>query len=549
LAFVVIAWQQMMHAVLYGHHSDGTGLVLGHWLRDGALALPAAALAVWLGLRLARRWGRSETETRIMLSRTAAVAGVFAVVLVPLVGVHSALDRFLGGEGALGPIVPAPGAGYLTAEGFGTLENATGVWGLLVHGARDSLMGLAASIPLLFLAQLLLSRPATTPETRRRSLLVPQQRSFQVPTGLTRREVIKYGGAGTAALAASSAAVLAVPAERAAAEPGTATPWLTDDIELVMNDGIVDMIDGTPVYMLGYGFASGGMDKRDELHTPGPVIWATEGAPLKLRIVNELDDVHSFLIRRENDIIVDSGPLEPGDSVDLEFAAPSAGTYLYQDGVNMPVNRVLGLQGALLSMPADGSRTPHPDLETWQFDTQWVWQFNEIDPAFNAKAQAGRTIDVADFENNFKPRYFTINGRMGSLAAHIETAPDTVIEDKVGHPALVRVVNGGLAVHGPHIHGNHVWVLMRNARVHDTIMWKDTIMVEPEVTTDFLLPFTVPPNAVHWPPHPDGVAFLRELHGKDIEGSWPMHCHIEMSQSAGGGLYPQGLLTDWKLKP
>jgi hypothetical protein len=74
-------------------------------------------------------------------------------------------------------------------------------------------------------------------------------------------------------------------------------------------------------------------------------------------------------------------------------------------------------------------------------------------------------------------------------------------------------------------------------------------MVEPEVTTDFLLPFTVPPNAVHWPPHPDGVAFLRELHGKDIEGSWPMHCHIEMSQSAGGGLYPQGLLTDWKLKP
>jgi FtsP/CotA-like multicopper oxidase with cupredoxin domain len=309
------------------------------------------------------------------------------------------------------------------------------------------------------------------------------------------------------------------------------------------------MIDGTPVYMLGYGFVSGGMDKRNELHTPGPVLWAREGELLRLRITNDLEDDHSFLIRREDDIIIDSGAVAAGTSVDIEFVAPSAGTYLYQDGVNMPVNRVLGLQGTVISMPADGTMTPHPDLDTWEFDTQWVWQCNEIDPAFNARAQAGRVIDAADFENNFKPRYFTLNGRMGSLAAHVETAPDTMIEDKVGHPSLVRVVNGGLAVHGPHVHGNHVFVLMRNARVHDTIMWKDTIMVEPEVTTDFMLPFTIPPNAVYWPPHPDGVAFLEELHGKDIEGTWPMHCHVEMSQTAGGGLYPQGLLTDWKLKP
>ncbi len=471
LAFVVIAWQQVMHAVLFGYHSDGTGAIVLHWLRDGALALPAAVLAVGLGMRLARAHGRSRTEAQVMLSRTVAVAAVFAVVLVPLVGIHSALDRFLGGEGALGPIVPAPGAGYLSAEGFGTLETATGLWGLLGHGARDSLMGLAASIPLLFLAQLWLSRSASAPEARRHSQPVPQQRNRPVPTELTRREVLKYGGAGTAALAASSAGLIAVPAERAAAEPGTATPWLTGDIELVMNDGIVDMIDGTPVYMLGYGFASGGMDKRDELHTPGPVIWATEGETVRLRITNDLEDDHSFLIKREGDILVDSGPVAPGTFVDLEFSAPSAGTYLYQDGVNIPVNRVLGLQGALLSMPANGSMTPHPDLPTWEFDTQWVWLFNEIDPAFNARAQAGRIIDSADFQNNFKPRYFTINGRMGSLAAHVETAPDTVIVDKLNHPALVRMVNGGLAVHGPHVHGNHVWVLMRNARVrrHDHV--------------------------------------------------------------------------------
>jgi hypothetical protein len=26
-----------------------------------------------------------------------------------------------------------------------------------------------------------------------------------------------------------------------------------------------------------------------------------------------------------------------------------------------------------------------------------------------------------------------------------------------------------------------------------------------------------------------------------------MHCHIEMSQTAAGGNYPQGLVTDWQM--
>jgi len=26
-----------------------------------------------------------------------------------------------------------------------------------------------------------------------------------------------------------------------------------------------------------------------------------------------------------------------------------------------------------------------------------------------------------------------------------------------------------------------------------------------------------------------------------------MHCHAEMSQTAAGGLYPMGMLTDWRL--
>ena len=31
------------------------------------------------------------------------------------------------------------------------------------------------------------------------------------------------------------------------------------------------------------------------------------------------------------------------------------------------------------------------------------------------------------------------------------------------------------------------------------------------------------------------------------EQAYPMHCHAEMSQTAAGGLYPMGALTDWRL--
>jgi hypothetical protein len=31
------------------------------------------------------------------------------------------------------------------------------------------------------------------------------------------------------------------------------------------------------------------------------------------------------------------------------------------------------------------------------------------------------------------------------------------------------------------------------------------------------------------------------------EQGYPMHCHAEMSQTAAGGLYPMGMLADWRL--
>jgi tRNA(Arg) A34 adenosine deaminase TadA len=74
--------------------------------------------------------------------------------------------------------------------------------------------------------------------------------------------------------------------------------------------------------------------------------------------------------------------------------------------------------------------------------------------------------------------------------------------------------------------------------VRDNILERDGWSLRPLDRKDMLLPFEVPkdiPPAV-WPPREEPFP-LR----------YAMHCHTEMSQTAGGGNYPQGLVTHWEL--
>jgi len=468
---------------------------------------------------------------------------------------HALVDGDLGGPGGLGGAEAVPGAGYLLAEEVGGVEGAGGVGGLALHGVRDALVGEAAALPLATLGLVVLAlldgarrrgQPAAA-KARQASRLIGARAPYTVREAagraggvelsdrreISRREVLRYGGAGAVALALGASGLVVWPPPRTHGAAEDIIPWISGDIELFINDGLVEMIDGTPVYMWGFG------DSPDALRTPGPVIWGRQGEPFRISVTNNLNEDHSFFI----DGIVDSGVIAPGETKHLSFEAPAAGTYLYQDGVNAPVNRVLGLHGAMVIMVADRTMTPFPGGDQWTFATQWVWVLNEIDPAWSGRAQADLPIDPDEFKREFLPRYFTINGRSGSMASHTETAPDTAVHDRIGNPALIRMVNAGLAMHSPHFHGNHVYLLTHNGEVLANVMWKDNIMMMPGDRKDVLLPFAIPPNAVHWPPPLEGQQFLREL--GQSEGAFPMHCHVEMSQVAGGGLYPQGMLTDW----
>lgn len=330
------------------------------------------------------------------------------------------------------------------------------------------------------------------------------------------------------------------------------------DIPLNITEALFEMVDGTPVYL--WSFEDPAMGPR----FPGPVIEAMEGDEINITLTNTLDENHAFAIPE----VVDSGLIAPGETKTVRFAAPTAGTYLYLDPLNAPVNRVLGLHGAMVVLPHNGGNIPYSsptpfvrelfdDLgraahfpgEPWIPSRTKIWLFHSVDPRFNAMAMEGLEIDPVQFVDEYLTRYFTINGESGAFASHNH---DTVPSGRVGQPHLIRIVNADIDVHSPHIHGNHVYVTAINGQPRENAQLVDTFTVFPEDRVDWLLPFIRPPDIPGDPSIP-----LRDLIPNELAmvlGSvpqspltYPMHGHDELSQTAAGGNYPQGLVTTWEI--
>jgi len=305
-------------------------------------------------------------------------------------------------------------------------------------------------------------------------------------------------------------------------------------------------------------------------HMPGPLIKVDQLEPVRIHITNTLPEPHAFAIPG----VVDSGPIPPGETVVVTFLPPAPGTYMYFDPLNAPVNRVLGLHGAFVVESTSGNTPYNPstpavqqlfnDLGTtpqfpknarfpadWQRDRDRIWLMNQVDPRFNAQAQAdflanrASTVSAADMKADFLPRYFTINGKSGAFASH---DPDTTIEGLIGQPMLVRTLNAGLFTHSNHLHANHFYVTAVNGTVQDNVFFLDSYHIFPEDRVDWLVPFVRPPDIAG-----DQGIQLRDLIPEelalvlgDVPQSplgYPMHCHMEPSQTAAGGNYPQGSVT------
>lgn len=285
--------------------------------------------------------------------------------------------------------------------------------------------------------------------------------------------------------------------------------------------GSITQPDGVSAYFRGYSSSS------NSLQVPGNSFVVQQGDTVTVTIHNKLGTTHSFKI----DGIVDSGPIAGGSSTTVQFQPSTAGSYLFYDGHNEPYGRLVGLHGAMAVMPLGLDNQVYAGSPT--FVQQKFWVFNQIDPVWHSNIRNRTTPSTP-----FTPRYFTINGlsaRPPGAPGHGDPAIDamhdheTAVHGHVGDRTLLRMLNAGLATHAVHTHGNHMEWLTSNGQIRPVVWLKDTVPLDGNKgVADVIFPFEAPPDA--WPPASTGI--------------YAMHLHDEMTQTAGGGLYMFGALTD-----
>jgi FtsP/CotA-like multicopper oxidase with cupredoxin domain len=301
-----------------------------------------------------------------------------------------------------------------------------------------------------------------------------------------------------------------------------------------ITDGFIRQPDGVNVYFRGFSRSTAAPD------VPGESLVVQQGDTVRITLVNTLSSSHSFVI----DGLVDSGSIGGGRTRTIEFSADKAGSFLYYDKLNAPYNRVTGLHGGFAVMPAGSSDELYAGSPT--FEQQYFWVFNQVDPAWNTAVRNGQTPG-----GSFVPRYFTINGLNGrppgapgamDPAVDSMADPRTKIDGHLGERTLIRCLNPGMAKHAIHTHGNHMEWLSRNGSVRPDVWEKDIAPLDANGgSVDVIFPFDPPPDA--WPAVTNNTLQQAENDGRHF--AYPMHLHDEMTQTAGGGLYMFGALTDF----
>jgi hypothetical protein len=348
---------------------------------------------------------------------------------------------------------------------------------------------------------------------------------------MNRREFLKFSAAGVATLVVGSKLPWLM---EGTAEAAFHTASLSFDITDAMKQMVTynSTNTGATCYFWIYKSNTPNLPAQ----SPGAQIFATQGDKIPITITNKLDEPHAFFIPG----VFDSGPIAPGairnDTIDLTKA--SAGTYLYYDNLNAPVNRVMGLHGAFIIMPkapvAGHKWTPYdaptpavqqlfddfgtaahwPGLAWEQGDPttdtpafrQYIWLCHEASPRLFAEVgdfTPGLDYPAATFQNkflsspfradglNFKANYFTINGQSGHFS---HNNPYICPTNRVGEPVIIRVLGAGLHTHSLHIHANHVFVTSVNRVVRTNPLWVDTFTLHPLDTFEYTVPYMRPPD-------------------------------------------------------
>lgn len=346
---------------------------------------------------------------------------------------------------------------------------------------------------------------------------------------MKRRDFLKLSATGLATLVLS----------RSLPGLGVVNAYAADQqLEVFITDAVKEMVTHNEIntatcYFWIYRMKANGVDVPPDC--PGPTIVALKGDTIFIKVKNELDEPHSFHIPG----MFDSGPIAPGDTYEGTLTASVSGAHLYYDNLNEPVNRVMGLHGALVVRPTsavglhkitpydnpsshvqdlydDFGSTPHfPGLAWHQGDPdtntppyrQYVWLTHQASPKLFAEVgnlPAGDIYNPQLFQQKFlkspfdmtrassyNPEFFTINGQSGFFA---HFSPQITPMGRVGEPVVVHILNAGLWTHSMHLHANHFFVTSVNGVPSENPIWVDVYGIYPMDRVDYTIPFMRPPS-------------------------------------------------------
>ncbi len=244
---------------------------------------------------------------------------------------------------------------------------------------------------------------------------------------------------------------------------------------LVAKQGYVQTPEGNSVFMWSY--ANGDAPDNASFQYPGPVLCVTQGQTVVFNLTNTLPEASSIIFPGQESVTASGGA--PGlvtmeassGTVAYTFTAGSPGTYLYESGSDVSKQIEMGLYGALVVRPSIGAGFAYNGATAFDTSREYLMLLSDFDPDLHHAVETGGAYDFNTLHN----RYYAVNGRMfpdtlqdnGSalLPAQPYGALVRIQPTNGGSaPALIRMLNAGVANHPYHPHGNHMTQIAQDGR-------------------------------------------------------------------------------------
>ena len=256
---------------------------------------------------------------------------------------------------------------------------------------------------------------------------------------------------------------------------------------LTARAGYIQMPDMNSMYMWSYG--------SPNFQHPGPVLCVDEGDTVTITLQNSLPYAlaTSLIFPGQENVQANSSPSQPefdgsgnltslatsvanGGSVTYTFVATRPGTFIYESGTDTKTQVPMGLFGALIVRPAAGADHVYnrPDSQFTPSE-EFLALLSEIDPYQHAAWEVGLSQGKNFNLNNYRARYWMINGRgfpdsiADNNATWLTSQPYGALArilpyDAINHPdpALERFINVGTEEYPFHPHGQNGLVVGRD---------------------------------------------------------------------------------------